>query len=717
MNGSSLFENQQPLVGGQIIIEPGMTCEQTDSLLALLARSEMKIARVRMFEAYMRGGDGGWDFSLFDAAFDAAERHGVFLLATLFPFTSFEDVGGFKFPENEEHYAAVLEYVRACVAHFAESPACAGWVLVNEPGVGRMPVGEFVQRRHAEYLGAHPVPGRTPNGYPAMDFRSEAFLLQLTTRYLQGLADEVRAVDPDAHVHLNPHGVFGSVLTEYDFPSWRGFLDSFGGSAHPSWHFGLFSRDRYAVAMAATCSIIASAAGDLPWMMTEVQGGANTYSGATPISPTAREIAQWLWIVIASGGRGAIFWSLNQRSSGFEAGEWGLVSLLGSETDRFEAARAVASCIGKHESFFRAARPIGSPVSVLYVRESLWVDRRLHKDFPDRSAGRALGAPLHSALGWYEALCAVGLQPRFGEIREFDFESADFHGQTIVLSHQIAVPASVRDRLRDFVDRGGRLIVDGLTSYFDEHAHCVMMTGFPFADLFGGRVEEVTHVGDRFDVTVSTESASAAAERRTVPAHLWKGSIRVEGGRAIAVDSPPDPDGGAVRSVLGLSHRFGLGETIWIPSCLGLGARVAGVAPLASLAADLLFSPSERPQRRQEQRRRRAAPPLFFQSPAPGVLLRAIATEDTCLVMLISKNPEPAEVTLAGPASAPGFGGAAYHHDAEYVPGAARRGVPEIWFADGAFEASQIADAPRIRLKPEQTLMVAFRVETDQARC
>ena len=205
-------------------------------------------------------------------AFEAAERHGVRLCATLFPFTSFEDVGGFKFPRSDEHHAAVLDYLRVCVTHFAQLPACAGWVLINEPGVGAMPSGEFVERRHAEYLDAHPFTGRTETGYPAMDFRSERFLLSLTSEYLREPAVEVRRIDPEAHIHLNPHGVFGSVLCEYDFPAWREFLDSFGG---------------------------------FPWMMTEVQGGTNTYSGATPISPTGPEIAQWLWIILGSGGRGA----------------------------------------------------------------------------------------------------------------------------------------------------------------------------------------------------------------------------------------------------------------------------------------------------------------------------------------------------------------------------------------------------------------------------
>lgn len=237
-----------------MIIEPGLSTDEIERLFALLEAAHMSVARVRMFEAYMRptNGSDGWDFSLFDAAFETADRHGVGLYATLFPDTGFEDVGGFKFPDEEEHYERVIRYVRACVAHFSRYASCIGWVLVNEPGLGRMPESAFVRRALDDYLAAHPFSGRTPAGYPAMDFRAERFFLEFTTDYLSRLAREVREVDPQAHVHLNPHGLLSGTLTDYDFPAWRGFLDSIGGSAHPSRHFGLYPRDRFATARGST---------------------------------------------------------------------------------------------------------------------------------------------------------------------------------------------------------------------------------------------------------------------------------------------------------------------------------------------------------------------------------------------------------------------------------------------------------------------------------
>ena len=79
--------NSNPVIGGQVIIEKGQTREEIESLFVLLEKNNMDICRIRMFESYMNDGKGNWDFSTFDMAFEAAQRHGVTIIATLFPIT------------------------------------------------------------------------------------------------------------------------------------------------------------------------------------------------------------------------------------------------------------------------------------------------------------------------------------------------------------------------------------------------------------------------------------------------------------------------------------------------------------------------------------------------------------------------------------------------------------------------------------------------------
>jgi beta-galactosidase len=76
-----------PFVGAQVFIEPGQSSEEIDTWFRILAENRMPVCRIRLFETYMRISAHEWDFSLFDQAFHAAEKHGIHILGTLFPAT------------------------------------------------------------------------------------------------------------------------------------------------------------------------------------------------------------------------------------------------------------------------------------------------------------------------------------------------------------------------------------------------------------------------------------------------------------------------------------------------------------------------------------------------------------------------------------------------------------------------------------------------------
>ena len=52
-------------------------------------------------------------------------------------------------------------------------------------------------------------------------------------------------------------------------------------------------------------------------------------------------------------------------------------------------------------------------------------------------------------------------------------------GETIILTHQLAISSDYGEKIRHFVKSGGKLIVDGLTFFYDENQFAVMQTGFP----------------------------------------------------------------------------------------------------------------------------------------------------------------------------------------------------------------------------------------------
>lgn len=604
-----------PLIGAQIFIERGQTPERVDTWFQLLKEHDLKLCRVRLFETYMHTPDGNWDFTLFDHAFRAGEKYGVRILGTLFPATAFTDVGGFKFPKTEEHLADIASYIRNVMVHFQQFRSLYGWVLVNEPGCGKAPDEPFTRKRITDWQSCQPVSEHYNKSYSILKFADERFLLDYNVWYLDWLANEVRKYDGRNHIHVNNHDIFKKVA-EYDFPRWRVFLDSLGGSTHASWHYSYFERKRYAQAMSANCEIIRSGAGTLPWFVTEIQGGNNTYSGLQPMCPTAEEISQWLWILVGSGGKGGIFWCLNPRASGAEAGEWAMLNFLDEPSDRLTAAGEVARILNRHATLFATAKPEESGIDVLYVREALWIENALQSG-GTHFEGRAVGGVMKSALGYFEVIGELGATCGLKEIGEYDFSRNDYLGKTLILAHQIAIPSRYWQNLEHFVRVGGKLIVDGLTAYYDENAQCIMQTGFPLRNLLGGCVKEFKLEGNLFDVTLSSPLL-------TLPGHCWRGTLQNNFGKVVG-----EHDG----EVIGIRNSFGQGETFWVPSLLGLGSRLKDNAPLAALLTD-------------EAAKSLAGVPISFRQRQPEMLMKTLRTDTGYLTVLINKGNKQDEVHL-----------------------------------------------------------------------
>lgn len=604
-----LAKDAVPFVGAQVFIEPGQTSSQIDGWFKTMAENGMTMCRIRMFESYMKQSDGSWDFSLFDMAFQSAARHGVRVYATLFPATVKTDIGGWKFPADDKQKTSFASYIKALVTHYKEFSALAGWVIINEPGTdGKYPQNDFVDKARTQWNGLHPERDYKENGYPVlMTVRDQQFIYDFTADFLKWIALEIKKYDDTHDVHVNPAGVFTN-YGEYNFPVWRNFLSSLGGSAHPSWHFGYFNRRQYSLAMLALSEMLRSGAGTLPWFMTEIQGGNNTYSGVHALCPTASEITQWLWTVLSCEGKGSIFWMLNPRSSGIEAGEWAMIDFQGKPSDRLRAAKQVATVINRHADLFRSPRIIPSGIDVIYLKESLWAENLMGRK-QDRYQGRMHGAVIKSPVACFKALTERGLNVGLKAIDEYDFSQNDYTGRSIILSNQIAVPAFYRQRLERFVARGGTLFVEGLTAFFDEELHNTMNTGFTFEKLFGSNISEFILQENLFTTTVG---------QYALPTHLWQGKIC---GEASPVHT----------------HHFGKGKVMWFPSNIALGAWVSGNYELLSnYLYELLPKSSDA---------------ITFSSYQSDVLLRTLKSGDKTLLVCINKSAETRKIVLSGPES------------------------------------------------------------------
>ena len=620
---------EAPLLGAQVFIEPGQTAADIDNWFRILKESGMKACRIRMFELYMHKPDGSWDYSLFDQAFKAAGKYNIRVFATLFPSGSENSVGGFKFPESEEHLEQIAACIKNMTTHFKQFPALYAWVLQNEPGTGGyLPDNAFTRAQFGEWKKKQPSPVYNSKGYPLLvSFDRKKFLVDYETWFLGWIAKEVHQYDPGRLLHVNNHQIFQNAA-EYDFPAWRYFLSTLGASAHASWHFGYFLRPQYAMAMSANCDIIRSGAGDLPFWVTELQGGNNTYSGNKAFCPTHEEITQWLWTSIGAGARGIIFWCLNPRSIGEEAGEWALLDFQNGPSDRLKAASEVAATLENNASLFSEAKPVEPGINLLYSRESMWVEKQVqHSSAADMQdyEGRIEGGVMKSVLGFYETLAENGVNCNIREMGEFDWSKTDYRGITIILANQVSVASRYWDKLDHFVKNGGKLLVEGNTFFYDENMLSLMNTGFPLANLMGGTLSESKCTPGDFTLQLDEP-------KLTLPVHLWKGYIHNISGKAIGTEE---------NQVVASRNFYGRGETVWVPSLIGLGARREGNEQLSAFL-------------RRELAANIGNQPFTFADQQKGLLMRSMQAGNQYITMLVNKSRETRKVSLTMKASLTG---------------------------------------------------------------
>ncbi|RMG57756.1 MAG: hypothetical protein D6722_24435, partial [Bacteroidetes bacterium] len=448
----------------------------------------------------------------------------------------------------------------------------------------------------------------------------------------------------------NNHQIF-RLLPEYDFPAWRGFLDHLGASMHPSWHFGYFDRDAYPLAMSANCELIRSGAGPLPFWVTELQGGSNNYSGMNPLTPTATEIAQWVWTSIASGARGLIFWTLNPRSVGFEAGEWGMIDWQGQPTDRLEMAGRITACLAAHPGLAQA-RPQFDPIHLLYSSETMALQDLWEMDGGDvrqTFAARQSGGHIKSLLAHYQAMLESGITPQIAGLHEFDWEN---HGRdhTLILPNMTVLPRAYHQPLRDYVARGGKLVLTGQSGHLDEYRYNTFQGDAPLAELLGGHLLELRVQGDRFETRV---------EGQPLLAHYLQGVIEPATG-AIAGEAPNG-------TVTALRHTYGQGETLWVPAPLGLAVWGESSPALAAFWRREVSLPSQ---------------PVRLAGHYPGLMIRQLQAGNTTYTVLVQTD-SPARTLRF---DAPGL-------------------RPEVVFQSGA---GQILDKRSVHLGPASVLVLRW---------
>jgi hypothetical protein len=492
-------------IGAQLWLEQEDSPDRVEYLVEQAARSGFGLLRIFLMWPWIQPEPETWTYELFDAAFEAAARHGVRIKATLTANSGPWHVGNpgvqhsMSLTRSAKLRPAMRTYIENCVNRYAGHEGLGQWVLWNEPRNPVLPPGEPGERRTDEHrepwtelltqryhgdLGAlnrrwrtgywsfaevdfpEDVPDRSQQASVWMSFRpwldEYHFRAATIRRELAWIAEIVRDLDPVTPLCINPDEIFSNhAAGGFDFTDLAGVTDVLGASFHAPWHLTFAPKSAHVPLLVAGTSLLAQTPGSHEAEVTEVQIGNTFYAGRVAMGVTPADIAAAYLAPLFGGAATVSGWCLNTRQRDFEAGDWGILDDADQRGPRTEAVAHVAGVLDQLDERLGVWSAVPPSALVLVSEESQalqlvhsWAVPSLPgRDQHDavRGAGLLTAELLH--LGVPSALAPIsGLSTGAG---------------LIVASHLTGWEPAFARTLLDRVAEGATLVLDGTSGHKD----------------------------------------------------------------------------------------------------------------------------------------------------------------------------------------------------------------------------------------------------------
>ena len=183
---------------------------------------------------------------------------------------------------------------------------------------------------------------------------------------------------------------------------------------------------------------------------------------------------------LAAGYRGFGLWTWNQRTAGWECGEFGLVDRNREVTPRAIRAGAIGKAANKYRrEIWESDKQPEVGVLQCWDNEAIWAamsitGRDNYKSQPIRARIGASRALINGNVPWEHVTTRQlkdGLGGRY---------------KTIYMPAFISISDELMDLLTDYVEQGGRLVMDMPSAYVDEYGRLIYTkVGTKFEKLFG----------------------------------------------------------------------------------------------------------------------------------------------------------------------------------------------------------------------------------------
>jgi beta-galactosidase GanA len=350
-----------------------------------------------------------------------------------------------------------------------------------------------------------------------MRFRVKTLRSVDTRSILESHVFSQAAILPLAVQAINPWRL--AELMEYwglsDFPRWEGSPTYFG---------------------AAQIELTRAAAAGRPFWITELQGGHGSNGIRRSPQMRPRDIRLWNWMLVAMGGKGIIYWCYLTEATGTESTGFGLVERDGSASERVLEAAQDHKLIQAHWEIIKDYKPSPDVAVVVDIDNAL---------LTFAMSGRE-DASTKSFAGYYKALWNSDLLVDFIEPRGLSHSE---RYKVIIAPWHLIAKQETCDRLRQFVEAGGTLLLEtGFASYDEHMVYNPVVPAFGLADAFGYREQESLYIS-RNDLKESPKPEELPPSDRvyfeagltftepirgTVKAHTFLTPLAVSSARVIA---------------------------------------------------------------------------------------------------------------------------------------------------------------------------------------
>lgn len=496
----------QPRLGAQLWLEQDADPQRVDFLVGQAADSGLDLLRVFLMWPWMEPTPGEWVYDPFDAAFEAAARHGIGIKATLTANSGPWHIGtpsvlhSTTLTLDSAQRLAMRCYLENCVRRYCDSPALQQWIIWNEPLNNVSPPNTRNPYRSDEHRQAwrllleerygniQLLNRRWRTGY--RDFTKIDFPEDLAHRAHRGsvwesyapwlddwrlrvrclhddlawVADVVSGVDPQTPLCINPpdtlanHGSVG-----YDLADLGSVCDVLGASFHAPWQLTFAPRETHVPLVVAGLSLLMSASAGRAAELTEFQTGNTYYAGRVPLGLRQSDISAFFLAPLLAGAESATGWSLNTRRRDFEAGDWGLLDDADQLCYRSGGVRRVSGALKQLDEQLGNWQPAQPQALVLSSEISQVV--QMVTAFPMPAIpGRHPDDAVHGSALLTAELLQLGIPAAMAPAGMLGArQGAD--PQLLVVSHMTAWDEELVDELLRRVRAGAVLLLDGTSGH------------------------------------------------------------------------------------------------------------------------------------------------------------------------------------------------------------------------------------------------------------